>query len=138
MGEARVTTKIRNFVDVALAERHVGSLDQVPMRQRDCLVDTGALMVLLRPRMRSASAGWTGIVTYADDRREESPAARGYLPFGVFQKVTQAPQELTPVSLVRATSARGKPSPNARWPNDRKGRFADTGGHAPDLPGHEP
>jgi hypothetical protein len=69
-----------NFVDVALAERGGGSIDDVPTSQFDCLVDAGALMVLL-PEDESGklglSRGGRVIATYADDRREELPTARG-------------------------------------------------------------
>lgn len=80
MGEVRISARLRNFVDVALAERTGGSLEQIPTSQLDCLVDTGALMVLL-PEDEVGKLGLTRggrvIVTYADDRREELPTARG-------------------------------------------------------------
>lgn len=80
MGEVRITARMRNFVDVALAERNAGHLDQVPTSQLDCLVDSGALMVLL-PEDEVGKLGLTRggrvIVTYADDRREKLPTARG-------------------------------------------------------------
>jgi predicted aspartyl protease len=47
MGEVRVKVTLRNFVDVALAERGSGGVEDVPTSRLDCLVDTGALMMLL-------------------------------------------------------------------------------------------
>lgn len=80
MSEVRVMARMRNFVDVALAERNAGSLDQLPTSQLDCLVDTGALMVLLpedEVGKLGLARGSRVIVTYADDRREELTTARG-------------------------------------------------------------
>lgn len=80
MGEVRVTARIRNFVDVALAERGGGDLTKIAASELDCLVDTGALMMLLpedEVGKLGLSRGGRVIVTYADDRREELPTARG-------------------------------------------------------------
>jgi predicted aspartyl protease len=80
MGEVRVSARLRNFVDVALAERAGGNLDQVATSRLDCLVDTGALMVLLpqdEVGKLGLAPGGRVIVTHADDRREELPTARG-------------------------------------------------------------
>ena len=80
MGEVRVRVTMRNFVDVALAERGSGRIDDIPTSQLDCLVDTGALMVLLpedEVGKLGLSRGGRVIVTYADDRREELATARG-------------------------------------------------------------
>lgn len=80
MGEVRVTATMRNFVDVALAERACATTDQLPTSQLDCLVDTGALMVLLPEEeigKLGLSRGGRVIVTVADDRREELQTARG-------------------------------------------------------------
>lgn len=71
---------MRNFVDVALAERGGGRLEDVPVSELDCLIDTGALMVLL-PEDEVGKLGLVRgghvIVTYADDRREQLSTARG-------------------------------------------------------------
>jgi len=80
MGEVRARVTMRNFVDVALAERGSGRVEDVPTSHLDCLVDTGALMVLLpgdEVGKLGLSRGGQVIVTYADDRREELPVARG-------------------------------------------------------------
>jgi predicted aspartyl protease len=80
MGEVRATVTMRNFVDVVLAERGSGRLKDIPTSRLDCLVDTGALMVLLpedEVGKLGLSPGGHVIVTYADDRREELPTARG-------------------------------------------------------------
>ena len=80
MGEVRVRVTMRNFVDVALAERGSGRVEDVPTSHLDCLVDTGALMVLLpedEVGKFGLSRGGRVIVTYADDRREELSVARG-------------------------------------------------------------
>jgi predicted aspartyl protease len=80
MGEVRVRVTVRNFVDVALAERGSGRVEDVPTSRLDCLVDTGALMMLLpedEVGKLGLSRGGRVIVTYADDRREELPTARG-------------------------------------------------------------
>ena len=80
MGEVRVKVTMRNFVDVVLVERGNGRIEDVPISQLDCLVDTGALMVLLpedEVGKLDLSLGGRVIVTYADDRREELPTARG-------------------------------------------------------------
>ncbi len=80
MGEVRVRVTMRNFVDVALAERGSGRIEDVPTSHLDCLVDTGALMVLLpedEVGKFGLSRGGRVIVTYVDDRREELSVARG-------------------------------------------------------------
>jgi len=80
MGEVRVRVTMRNFVDVALAERGSGRIEDIPTSHLDCLVDTGALMVLLpedEVGKFGLSRGGRVIVTYADDRREELSVARG-------------------------------------------------------------
>jgi hypothetical protein len=80
MGEVRVQARLRNFVDVALAERGRSRVEDVPTSHLDCLVDTGALMVLLpedEVGKLGLSRGGRVIVTYADDRREELATARG-------------------------------------------------------------
>ncbi len=80
MGEVRVRVTMRNFVDVALAERGSGRIEDVPTTHLDCLVDTGALMVLLpedEVGKFGLSRGGRVIVTYANDHREELPTARG-------------------------------------------------------------
>jgi len=80
MGEVRTNARLRNFIDVGLAERGYIPPEEVRERTLDCLVDTGAVMVLLpqdeveRLRLRP---GRKVIVTYADDRREELPTAMG-------------------------------------------------------------
>lgn len=80
MGEVRIKARLRNFVDVALAERGGGDVDQLPTSELDCLVDTGAVMMLLpadEVGKLGLARGGRVIVTYADDRREELPTARG-------------------------------------------------------------
>jgi predicted aspartyl protease len=80
MGEVRVRVTVRNFVDVALAERGSGRAEDVPTSRLDCLVDTGALMTLLpedEVGKLGLSRGGRVIVTYAEDPREELPTARG-------------------------------------------------------------
>ncbi len=80
MGEVRATARLRNFLDVGLAERGQGNLAAIPTSTLDCLVDTGAVMVLL-PEDEVGKLGLLKggrvIVTYADDRKEELPTARG-------------------------------------------------------------
>lgn len=76
MGEARVKVTMRNFVDVALAERGSGTIEDIPTSHLDCLVDTGALMVPLpedEVGKLALSRGARVIVTYANDHREELP-----------------------------------------------------------------
>jgi hypothetical protein len=80
MGEVRVKVRMRNFVDPALAERGGGRIEDVPTSQLDCLVKTGALMVLLledEVGELGLSRGGRIIVIDADDRREELSTARG-------------------------------------------------------------
>ena len=80
MGEVRIRVTMRNFVDVALVERGSGHIEDVPTSYLDCLVDTGSLMVLLpqdEVGKLGLSRGGHVIVTYADDRREDLPLARG-------------------------------------------------------------
>jgi predicted aspartyl protease len=79
MGEVRLRVTLRNFVDVALAERGSGRLEDVPASRLDCLVDPGADMVLLPEDgvgKLGLSRGGRVIVTSANDRREELPTAR--------------------------------------------------------------
>jgi len=80
MGEVRVKVTMRNFVDVALAERGSGTIEDIPTSHLDCLVATGAVMVLLpedEVGKLGLSRGGRVIVTYANDHREELPVARG-------------------------------------------------------------
>jgi predicted aspartyl protease len=80
MGEVRVRVRARSLVDVALVERGAGRIEDIPTSQLDCLVDTGALMMMLpegEVGKLGLSRGGRGIVTYSDDRREELPTARG-------------------------------------------------------------
>ncbi len=80
MGEVRASARLRNFLDVGLAERGEGDMAAIPASIRDCLVDTGAVMVLL-PQDEVGKLGLLRgdrvIVTYADERKEELPTARG-------------------------------------------------------------
>jgi predicted aspartyl protease len=80
MGEVRATARLRNFLDVGLVVRGQGSDAAIPTSIRDCLVDTGATMVLL-PEDEVGKLGLIRgdrvIVTYADDRKEELPTAHG-------------------------------------------------------------
>jgi len=80
MGDGRVRVTTRDFVDVALAERGSGRVEDVHTIRLGCLVDTGALMMLL-PEDEVGKLGLSRrgrvIVTHADDRREELPTARG-------------------------------------------------------------
>ena len=80
MGEVRTIARLRNFLDVGLAERGLGTAAGIPSSTLDCLVDTGAVMVLL-PEDEVGKLGLLRgdrvIVTYADERKEELPTARG-------------------------------------------------------------
>lgn len=80
MGEVRAAARFRNFLDVGLAERGQVSHGDIQTSELDCLVDSGALMVLL-PEDEVGKLGLVGgdrvIVTYADDRKEEVATARG-------------------------------------------------------------
>jgi predicted aspartyl protease len=80
MGEVRASARLRNFLDVGLAERGQGDSAAIPASMRECLVDTGAVMVLL-PEDEVGKLGLLRgdrvIVTYADERKEELPTARG-------------------------------------------------------------
>jgi hypothetical protein len=80
MGKVTARVTVRNLVDVALAERGSGRVEDVPASRLDCLVDTGALMMLLpedEVGKLDLSRAERVIVTDADDRREELPTARG-------------------------------------------------------------
>ena len=80
MGEVRASARLRNVLDVGLAERCRGGTAAIPTSVRDCLVDTGAVMVLL-PEDEVDKLGLLRdgrvIVTYADERKEELDTARG-------------------------------------------------------------
>ncbi len=80
MGEVRASARLRNFLDVGLAARCQGGTADIPTSVRDCLVDTGAVMVLL-PEDEVDKLGLLRdgrvIVTYADERKEELDTARG-------------------------------------------------------------
>ncbi len=70
MSEVRATARLRNFLDVGLAERGQGNLASIPTSTLDCLVDTGAIIILL-PEDEVGKLGLLKggqvIVTYADD-----------------------------------------------------------------------
>jgi len=80
MGEVTVTARFRNIVDVGAAMRGYIPKEQVPASERQCLVDTGAVMVLL-PEDEADKLhlirGEKVIVTYADERKEELPTGMG-------------------------------------------------------------
>nr|VFJ51789.1 MAG: hypothetical protein BECKFW1821B_GA0114236_101025 [Candidatus Kentron sp. FW] len=80
MGEVRANVRLRNFGDVATVAHGHRTEDQIPTSHLDCLVDTGAVMVLLpqdEVEKLNLVDGDPVIVTYADERREERPTARG-------------------------------------------------------------
>lgn len=72
MGEVKVTARLRNIVDVGLAERGYIETKQIP--SSECLVDTDAVMVLLPEddvEHLHLIRGDKIIVTYANERKEE-------------------------------------------------------------------
>ncbi len=80
MGEVRTKALLRNIVDVGLVERGYLKVEQIPISERDCLVDSGAVMVLLpedEVEKLGLMRGNKVIVTYADERKEELPTGRG-------------------------------------------------------------
>lgn len=80
MGEVRVKAQLRNIVDVGLAERGHIKAEQIPFSEREFLVDTGAVMVLLpedEVEKLRLLRGNKVIVTYADERKEELATGRG-------------------------------------------------------------
>ncbi len=80
MGEVRAKARLRNIVDVGLAERGYIKAEQIPISERDFLVDSGAVMVLL-PEDEVEKLGLMQdnkvIVTYANERKEELLTGRG-------------------------------------------------------------
>ena len=80
MGEVIVSVKLRNIVDVGLAERGYIQQEEIPVSVRECMVDSGAVMVLL-PEDEADNLGLMRgdkvIVTYADERKEELYTGRG-------------------------------------------------------------
>jgi predicted aspartyl protease len=79
-GEVRATARLRNFLDVGLAERGLGTAAAIPSSVRDCLVDTGAMMVLLPEDEVGKLAllrGGRVILIDADERKDELPVAHG-------------------------------------------------------------
>ena len=80
MGEVVVDVRFRNIIDVGAARRGYIGTDEIATSQRRCLVDTGAVMVLL-PEDEADKLGLLRgqkvIVTYADERREELPTGLG-------------------------------------------------------------
>jgi len=80
MGEVTVDARFRNIVDVGAAQRGYIGTEQIPTSQLRCLVDTGAVMVLLPEDEADKLALMRGakvIVTYADERKEELPTGLG-------------------------------------------------------------
>jgi len=80
MGEARAKARLRNIVDVGLVERGYIKVEQIPVSERDFLVDSGAVMVLLpedEVDKLGLMRGNKVIVTYADERKEELSTGRG-------------------------------------------------------------
>ncbi|CAK0738171.1 conserved hypothetical protein [Gammaproteobacteria bacterium] len=80
MGEVTVTARFRNIVDVGAAMRGYISKEQISVSERHCLVDTGAVMVLLpedEADKLKLIRGEKVIVTYADERKEELPTGFG-------------------------------------------------------------
>lgn len=80
MGEVTVAARLRNFGDVIAARRGFIPPEAVTLRERVMLVDTGAVMVSLpedEVERLALEPGSKVIVTYADERREERPTARG-------------------------------------------------------------
>lgn len=74
MGEVTASVKLRNIVDVGLAERGYIKQEEILFSTRDCLVDSGAVMVLLpedEVDKLNLMRGHKVIVTYADERKEE-------------------------------------------------------------------
>jgi predicted aspartyl protease len=80
MGEVSVDTRFRNIVDVGAAQRGYIGPEQIATSNRKCLVDTGAVMVLL-PEDEADKLGLMRgekvIVTYSDERKEELPTGLG-------------------------------------------------------------
>jgi len=80
MGEVRTTVRLRNFGDVVAVTRGDRTIDEIPSSNLDCIVDTSAVMVLLpqdEVEKLDLMPGDPVIVTYADERKEERPTARG-------------------------------------------------------------
>jgi len=80
MGDVRATARLRNIVDVGLADRGYIKVEQIPSSERDFLIDTGAVMVLLpedEVENLRLMRGDKVIVTYADERKEELPTGLG-------------------------------------------------------------
>jgi predicted aspartyl protease len=80
MGEVSARARLRNIVDVGMAERGYIKAEQIAVSTRDFLVDTGTVMVLLpedEAEKLRLLPGDKVIVTYADERKEELPTCRG-------------------------------------------------------------
>lgn len=80
MGEVKVQAKLGNFSETeAVRKGYIPSTDTAGV-EIEMLVDTGAVLVFLPQdiveRLDLAPGGRV-IVTYADERREERPTARG-------------------------------------------------------------
>lgn len=80
MGEVMVTAQLRNVVDVGLAERGYIRKEEIPISMRRCLIDSGAVMIMLpedEADKLDLMRGDKVIVSYADERKEELPTGRG-------------------------------------------------------------
>jgi len=80
VGEVTVNATFRNIVDVGAILRGYITDAEIPVSTRDCLVDTGAVMVLLpedEADKLNLMRGEKVIVTYADERKEELPTGLG-------------------------------------------------------------
>lgn len=80
MEEVRTKARLRNFGDVIGLIRGDRTKDQVPTSELECIVGTGAVMVLLpqdEVEKLDLMPGDPVIVTHADERKEERDTARG-------------------------------------------------------------
>lgn len=80
MGEVMAIARFRNIVDVGAAMRGYIPPEQVLASERKCLVDSGAVMVLLpedEADRLHLIRGEKVTVTYADERTEKLATGRG-------------------------------------------------------------
>jgi predicted aspartyl protease len=80
MADVNVTARFRNIVDVGAIMRGYIISEEIPESHFACLVDAGAVMVLLpedEADKLNLIRGEKVIVTYADERKEELPTGLG-------------------------------------------------------------
>lgn len=80
MGEVKVEVELENYVDREMSNRGYIKAEQIRSIMARVVADTGAVMLVLPQDMVEALGlrlNGTVIVTYADERKEERPLARG-------------------------------------------------------------